>query len=403
MKTRDLVKLSTRMFKARTSRTLLTVLGMGIGIAAILFLVSLGYGIQRALMEAITTTDSLLTLDVFPGKEDLESVKINDDLIQKIESLGEVSRVSPVFQTKAQVKFKGLVYDSSTLVVDPFFLSLNGTKITSGGGIDNSVGNGVVISPAFAKIFDSRPEELIGQSLVFSLWVPETGPAVSNNQKLKLVNLNQEFKVVGVANSQDSVMLINREDVKNWLNSSSYSQLKVKCRATDDIETTRSQINSLGLSVSALTDVVEQADKVFNIIKIILAFFGVIALIVSAIGMFNTMTVALLERTEEIGIMKSIGARDRDILSMFVFESMLMGFLGGVSGVIIGIIAGKMFNVIVNLVAQRLGGAPVSLFYFPAWFLGVIIFLAAGVGFLTGIAPAKKASSIDPWDALRYK
>jgi putative ABC transport system permease protein len=119
--------------------------------------------------------------------------------------------------------------------------------------------------------------------------------------------------------------------------------------------------------------------------------------------MFNTMTVTLLERTEEIGIMKSIGAYDSNILSMFVAESTVMGFLGGVSGVIIAFIEGKIFNFGVNMVATYFGGQKADLFYTPLWLFASIILSAGVVGFLTGIIPAKRASSIDPLEALRYK
>jgi ABC-type antimicrobial peptide transport system permease subunit len=131
--------------------------------------------------------------------------------------------------------------------------------------------------------------------------------------------------------------------------------------------------------------------------------FGIIALIVSAIGMFNTMTITLLERTEEIGIMKSIGASDRMISLMFIMEAAIMGFLGGVVGIIIGFLEGETFNFLVNLIATNFGGEKVDLFYSPLWFVMSIIIFSAFVGFLTGLAPARRASKIDPLEALRYK
>jgi putative ABC transport system permease protein len=131
--------------------------------------------------------------------------------------------------------------------------------------------------------------------------------------------------------------------------------------------------------------------------------FGTIALFVSAIGMFNTMTITLLERTEEIGIMKSIGASDSSISVMFFMESAIMGFLGGISGVVIGWLGGKLFNILINLVATRFGGQQVNLFTTPLWLVFGVIGSSAVVGFLTGFVPARRASKIDPLDALRYK
>jgi putative ABC transport system permease protein len=158
-----------------------------------------------------------------------------------------------------------------------------------------------------------------------------------------------------------------------------------------------------GLLVSSLSDTVDQANQIFGIIQIVLISFGIIALIVSAIGMFNTMTIALLERTGEIGIMKSIGASRSSISIMFIAESTIMGILGGIGGVVVGILGGKIFNTMINLVASRFGGQSVNLFYSPMWFIVVIVVFAGFVGLFTGIVPARRASKIDPLDALRYK
>ena len=131
----DLLKLSTRMFKARTTRTLLTILGMGVGIGAILFLVGLGYGIQKTLLETITTADSLLALDVYPG--DARTV-INADDINSIKSIDGVTEISPVFETMGQMKYNNLVSDSKILAVDTDFIKLDGIKISQGYDINNN-------------------------------------------------------------------------------------------------------------------------------------------------------------------------------------------------------------------------------------------------------------------------
>ena len=135
----------------------------------------------------------------------------------------------------------------------------------------------------------------------------------------------------------------------------------------------------------------------------VLALFGLIALFVSAIGMFNTMTIALLERTNEIGIMRSIGVRRSDIRKLFLFESMLMGFLGGVGGVGIAMLGGTLANMGINALAQRFGGTALNLFVYPAWFVILIIVFSAIIGFLTGLYPSYRASRLNPLDALRYK
>jgi putative ABC transport system permease protein len=134
-----------------------------------------------------------------------------------------------------------------------------------------------------------------------------------------------------------------------------------------------------------------------------LATFGGIALLVSAIGMFNTMTVTLLERTKEIGIMRTIGASPNDVKYLFVSESVVVGFMGGITGVAMGVALGLTVNLFLNLVAGQFGGQSVALFSFPLGFLTFIIVFSACVGYLTGIFPARRASSLNPLDAIRYE
>ncbi|MCX6762142.1 MAG: ABC transporter permease [Candidatus Moranbacteria bacterium] len=387
----DLIKLSTRMFKARTTRTLLTILGMGVGIGAILFLVGLGYGIQKTLLETITTADSLLALDVYPGDS---RTAISSDDVDKIKSLDGVESISPVFETMGQLKYNNLVSDSKVLAVDKDFIKLDGIKIVEGYDINNNEPDGVVITDSLAKVFEKQPQEMLGSNLM--LYLPEKGEKAGNKSEMN-------FKIIGFTEKKDILIYMNAQVLDSNVSSGEYTRLKVKCNSSAVLPAVREKLTGEGFIVSALTDLIRQVDQAFGVIRIILGFFGAIALMVSAIGMFNTMTVALLERTEEIGIMKSIGASNYDILWMFVFESTIMGFLGGLSGLVIGFVGGEIFNFLVNFLAQRLGGNAASLLYFPGWFLIFILAVATLVGFFTGLIPARKASATDPLEALRYK
>lgn len=131
--------------------------------------------------------------------------------------------------------------------------------------------------------------------------------------------------------------------------------------------------------------------------------FGGIALVVSAIGMFNTMTVTLLERTGEIGIMRTLGASSNDIKILFVSESVIVGFLGGIVGILIGVSIGFTLNTMVNVAASNFGGKSVALFAYPLGFIMFIAAFSAIVGFLTGVFPARRAAGLNPLDAIRYK
>jgi len=410
MRFADIFKLSIRMFKARTSRTLLTILGMSIGIGAILFLVSFGYGLQKTLLEKITTSESLLTLDVTEKKS--ENTVLNNKTISEIDRMEEVEEVSASFQIISRGSLGGIFVDMSVIAAEPSFFRLGGISIEEGKSINNEDEKGVVITSALADIFGKEGKELIGEEIAFVFYVPKSDGAGNEKKDAELKNKSQDdfekiapdtkYKIVGVIKKDSSAAYVNSNSLK-YLKINRYAQVKVKSVSNDKMEIVREKLLNKELQVSSLSETVDQANKVFKVVQIILMIFGIIALVVSAIGMFNTMTIALLERTEEIGIMKSIGASNLAISLMFVMEAAIMGLLGGIAGVFIGFLGGEIFNVGVNAIASRFGGESVDLFYIPYWFILTIIIFAGLVGFATGIVPAKRASGIDPLDALRYK
>jgi putative ABC transport system permease protein len=117
--------------------------------------------------------------------------------------------------------------------------------------------------------------------------------------------------------------------------------------------------------------------------------------------MFNTMTVTLLERTKEIGIMRTIGGSPLKIKVMFLTESVLMGALGGLVGIAIGVGGGLSVNFMLNMVASRMGGSGMEIFRFPIMFLVFIAVFSAIMGYVTGLFPSKRAGSLNPLDAIR--
>jgi putative ABC transport system permease protein len=152
-----------------------------------------------------------------------------------------------------------------------------------------------------------------------------------------------------------------------------------------------------------MTDTLDQINKIFNVTQVTFTLIGIVALLIAAIGMLNTMTVSLLERTREIGIMKAIGATERGIQQMFLAESVLMGMGGGGAGLVIGFIFCQLVNFFVNLLALSLGGTRLNIFYTPLWFFVLVFCFSLLIGFFTGLFPARRASRLNPLDALRYE
>lgn len=384
------------MFKARTSRTLLTILGMSVGIAAILFLVSLGYGLQKTLLKKITTSDALLTLNVSETKS--SSIILDEKIVKEISEIEGVEEISPAFQLEAEGRLDDLSAKLTAVVIKPSFLKLGGLPVNYGQPLSDKNPQDIVITSTVVQTFGESNDGIIGKEMKFIFFVPRN----ESPGETKRTEDEKFYKIAGVAESDDNFIYLNSVSAENIF-FNHYSQLKVKCETNEIMESIRDQITDKGFLVSSISDTIKQANQVFGAIQITLMLFGVIALIVSAIGMFNTMTIALLERTEEIGIMKSIGASNFGISLMFIMESAIMGFLGGLGGVVIGFAGGEIFNGLVNFVARRFGGESVDLFSIPLWFVGIIILFAGVVGIVTGFIPARKASRIDPLEALRYK
>jgi len=396
MKYKDLFSLSVRSFKTNTSRSVLTVLGLGIGIGAVIFLVSLGYGLQNIILDKITTADALLTLDVSSASE---LVVLNKDTVEEIGSWDEVVETSPVLDISGQIIYGNQTTEAVSQVIDKPFFRLSGLVLDEGKEFTDSNSHEIVVSSASAKILGfPETKDIIGESVNINLFIP-----IDDKGNVEIVKLDKEYKVVGVINNESTSFIYVPIFTLTDLNLPAYSGLKVRVENGDQLEIIREKIVQKGFLASSVSDTIEQTKKIFRIIQIVLGVFGLIALIVSAIGMFNTMTITLLERTKEIGIMRAVGVSNTDIARLFLMESVVMGTLGGASGIIIGILSGKLFNVFINILARNFGGQSLNLFQIPIWFVLFVLGFSVLTGFITGLYPARRAARLNPLEALRYK
>lgn len=395
----DLIGLALRMLRTRIMRTALTVLGVGVGIGAILFLVSLGYGLQRILLTDITSSDALLSLDVASANADV--LPLNDEQLKKFAALAHVVEVSPLLSLPGRLAISSVAGDVTVNAVDPAFFRLGAVVPTAGRLFNNPPKREVVVSSATAKLFgfDEAAKALTREvKLTLFLPVPDQEGLVKEEA------LAESYTVVGVVDD-DLVPFVffPRAQLDTTSAPVIYAQVKVKVENSEFLEPIREAILELGFVVSALSDTIDQANKIFGVIQVVLGLFGVVALAVSAIGMFNTMTIALLERTQEIGIFKALGASRRDISRLFLTESSLIGFLGGLGGIALGLVGSQLFNLLLNFLAGALGGKAINLFFTPLWFILTIAAFSLVVGFLTGVFPARRAARLNPLMALRYK
>lgn len=396
MRTSDTLLLALRMFRTRPMRTLLTILGVGVGIGTVFFLVSLGYGLQQTILNRIANADTLLTLDVAPPSD---AVLLDQQSVANIASIPEVEQVARMAAFSAQVSVGSLTSDIELEGMDPSFFRFSGSEPAAGDFFSADDQAGAVLSSAAAKLFGDSPEGVIGKKINLVVYLPEE----TKEGMVTVREWSGSTVVRGILTDEDKSRILLPLGSLSSFRIKNFDQLKVKVSGQSFMTSVREEIIKRGFVVASLSDVIEQATKIFQIIQIVLGFFGLVALVVSAIGMFNTMTIALLERTNEIGIMRSIGMTRHNIMTMFLVESMAMGFLGGVGGLTIGGVIGEAVNFGLNTLAHRFNGPPVDVFLAPVWFMIVIMVFSTSIGFLTGLYPSFRAARLNPLDALRYK
>jgi putative ABC transport system permease protein len=242
-------------------------------------------------------------------------------------------------------------------------------------------------------------EEVLGKTVTFRVLVPIPGSTESS-----VVPITKQYRIKGVTGDQGNLAaMMTLDEFTSHFEIPYYESVQVRVKESAFLTPMQDIIFEKGFTVTALSKTVEQANKIFQGIQGVLAVFGGIALTVSAIGMFNTMTVTLLERTAEIGVMRTIGASSQDIVILFVAEAVIVGFLGGFVGIAIGGGLGLILNGALSVVAGNFGGESVALFRYPMTFLVFIAVFSGTVGFITGLFPARRAAKINPLDAIRYK
>lgn len=402
MRLQDLAQLSTRAFKTNPMRTWLTILGMGVGTGAVVVLVGLGFGLQQIILEQIVFGETLLSLGV--SATGAQNLRLTTETVNDFKAIDNVLDAAPLARFPALVTYKGLTGNVFIQGAEPPYLRYAGVTAQAGEVFtDADLGDteSVMLSPAVLKLFGIEDiDSFVGEKVRFRILVPTNdGTDVINE-----VIIDKDYTVRGITKEEGVLnALMMLPELRTHIGIEEFERVQVRVATNEFLPVVEEQLLKEGYRVTALSKTVEQASKIFQGVQAVLATFGGIALLVSAIGMFNTMTVTLLERTKEIGIMRTIGAAPQDIKWLFVSESIVVGFLGGVSGIVMGVALGVITNLMLNIAASQFGGESVRLFSFPLPFLLFIALFSAGVGYLTGIFPARRAASLNPLDAIRYE
>lgn len=388
---RELLRLAVRTFRVKPTRAVLTVLGMSVGIGTVLFLVSLGYGLQYILIgKLITTEDSLITMEIsYPTENNLV---IRKETLDSLRTYLDVAEVSPVAQFPGELSIEGtsgLLVD--TLIVEPTYFRLTGLLPSLGTIPDASLNGAVLTSQTLVPVGLVVDETALNRKIDLKVFYQDD---ITGTYQEAVSSVPIPVKGIIVDESAQPEVVVFSTSLS--ADPPFYRKALVKSTNIDAVEPLRDRLISEGFLVSARIDLVNQARKITNIITIVLGVFGITALIVSAIGMFNTMIVGFMERTYEVGILKSIGATDADVRNLFLLEATIMGLLGGVGGILIGVFSGRGLNVLMNIWAKSEGGKEFQLFLTPWWFIVLILGLSLIIGLISGLWPAYRATRLSP-------
>ena len=398
----------------RKLRSFLTIGGMSVGIALIVFLVTLGLGLQRIIHSQITNIEALTVLDVSPGSSTL--LELNQQTVDSFKQLSGVQDVSASISMSGQLMMKDATTDIAVYGINPQFVRLEGINLASGQNFSADNAAEIVATSIALNLIGLDETEALGKEVILRAMIPtklegqtELEPvpkdipvkiaATIANQELVLVYAPLKFlEEQGVPASYADAKVRVAETPR-----ARYTFARVKVADQSEMPVVKKQIENMGYQVESVADTVDQVDQIFLVFQIIVAILGTIAMFVAALGALNTLTVSLLERTREIGLLKALGASSADIYRLFMGEAILMGILGCLCGVGFGIGATASVNAVVRYFAQRFGGVPVDLFYTPVWFILLLFVIVLVISVVTGYYPARRAVKISPLTALHHE
>jgi len=436
MKIFDLLGLIFSNLNRRKGRVVLTAVGVVIGTAAVVILVSLANGLQRSATSQFASIADLSSIEVMPQYEESsvfmgrggggssQIKQLTTSVLQEIEAIPGVKKViiRDNLYANGIVKYGRLENYPMIMGINVDDISEIGYQLQSGSGKIEK-GTAVIGAPVMQNFMD--PKLRPGQE-------PPEPPDLLNQQiKLTLVKYDNEgleirktyiLKVVGIIKESrqesDYSMYVHMDDMRVWnewvtgqrinRNREGYNYVTVRANSVEDVLSITEKISEMGFMAYTAQETVQSVSNFYVIVQVIFGGVGAVALLVAAIGIANTMTMAILERTREIGLMKAIGAPNRDVLSIFLGESAGIGFVGGIGGVALGLLVGEAINVIslpsLAARAAEMGSPPPEAVVFtPVWLPAFAILFATLIGLISGLYPALRAATIVPVIALKYE
>ncbi len=415
MKLRNIFKLSFNMLLHSKLRSWLTILGIFIGVASVIAIISLGEGLQQNVNAQIQGLGQDIIMisagasRAFGPHDDGEDTttanvkQLSDKDLQTLKLVPGVKYINGVISGRLEVTYKSESASLSLQGYDPaFFKEFVTTSLRSGRYLSQGDVNSIVIG-------DSIAQDVYTTKL-------DVGYLLAINGK--------SFRVVGILKpssgfaSTDNTIFMSTKDAREVLADSStlkqdeFSSINVKVTDAKFVEEITINIEEAlrnshhvakgkeDFSVISPVALQEQFDAITGGITLFLGIIAGVSLLVGGIGVANTMFTSVLEKTRDIGVMKAIGAKNSDILLIFLFNSGMLGLVGGLLGI--------MFAIAISLVVPLLGfrfGPPGTTIVMPinVELLVFGILFSVAIGMISGVLPAYRASKLKPVDALRHE
>jgi putative ABC transport system permease protein len=448
MKLRDMTELAVRNLREAILRNSLTTLGVAVGVASLVAMLSLGVGLQQlassrlsksGLFDSIfvTAKTNLRGPGAGPPAQRAASPKgrpLDEAAREEITKLPNVIEVYPQIRFFTEVRFAGKPFATMVAGMPESSKQSGSFDGMQGSFFSSQNADEAILQIEFAKELNPQTSQLIGKDLILRYaerqsLPTEAGDASQTGGGFSVVPKEKHLRIIGVVETEpasgfggfgsgrlliplpvaETLRAAQVNDLRDVLRGSSpsdkpaYASLTVRVKSPSLVDATEAKIKDLGFGAFSLLDASKSLKIFFTVFETLLALFGSLALAVATLGIVNTLVMAILERRREIGVLKALGAADSDVKQLFFVEAGVMGLAGGVLGVLFGWLIGQALTLGTNIYLKRQELPSVQITAVPWWLIAFAIGFAVIVSLVAGLYPASRAAKLNPVDALRYE